>query len=76
MIADPPDSGVPPLSPLFERAVADVRGTLFRDDLTVREIPAPQGLAPEAIALSGDVRQQKSHERQRDRDAVRLRPFP
>jgi hypothetical protein len=58
--ADPPDSGVPPVvrTPLFERAVADVRGTLFRDDLTVREIPAPQGLAPEAIALSGDVRQQ------------------
>jgi len=36
--------------------VADVRATMFRDDLSVREIPAPTGLAPEAIALAGDVR--------------------
>lgn len=28
----------------------------FRDDLTVREIPAPQGLAPNALAIAGDVR--------------------
>ncbi len=28
----------------------------FRDDLVVREIPAPTGLAPEALALAGDVR--------------------
>lgn len=29
---------------------------VFRDDLTVREIPAPSGLAPDALALAGDVR--------------------
>ncbi|WP_372955782.1 DUF3000 domain-containing protein [Microbacterium oleivorans] len=28
----------------------------FRDDLVVREIPAPSGLAPESLALAGDVR--------------------
>lgn len=33
-----------------------MRATDFRDDLVVREIPAPSGLAPEAIALAGDVR--------------------
>ncbi|HAQ59621.1 MAG TPA: DUF3000 domain-containing protein [Microbacterium sp.] len=38
--------------------MADVRATHFRTDLTVREIPAPAGLAPESVALSGDVRQQ------------------
>jgi hypothetical protein len=33
-----------------------VRATVFRDDLSVREIPAPSGLAPESLALAGDVR--------------------
>ena len=33
-----------------------MRGTAFRDDLVVREIPAPSGIAPEAIALAGDIR--------------------
>ena len=33
-----------------------MRSTSFREDLAVREIPAPQGLAPDAIALAGDVR--------------------
>lgn len=33
-----------------------MRATTFRDDLSVREIPAPAGLAPDAIALAGDVR--------------------
>lgn len=28
----------------------------FRDDLSVREIPAPTGLAPHALALAADVR--------------------
>jgi hypothetical protein len=28
----------------------------FRDDLTVREIPAPTGIAPDALAIAGDVR--------------------
>ncbi|MCR2761955.1 DUF3000 domain-containing protein [Microbacterium sp. zg.B48] len=42
--------------PSFERATADLRSTVFRSDLSVREIPAPAGLAPECIALAGDVR--------------------
>ncbi|WP_298742490.1 DUF3000 domain-containing protein [uncultured Microbacterium sp.] len=29
----------------------------FRSDFTVREMPAPASLAPDAIALAGDVRQ-------------------
>ena len=33
-----------------------MRAILFRDDLSVREIAAPTGLAPEALALAGDVR--------------------
>jgi hypothetical protein len=40
----------------FDRAEADVRATDFRDDLRVREIPAPTGLAPHALALAADVR--------------------
>jgi hypothetical protein len=40
----------------FERAAADIRATGFRDDLVVREIPAPEGLAPFAFALAADVR--------------------
>ena len=44
------------MPPSFERAVADVRSTVFRDDLSVREIAAQAGLAPESIALAGDVR--------------------
>lgn len=33
-----------------------MRAIVFRDDLTVREIAAPQGLAPDALAIAGDVR--------------------
>lgn len=40
----------------FARAAADLRAVEFRADLTVREIPAPQGLAQDALALAGDVR--------------------
>jgi hypothetical protein len=47
----------PPAAPeSFEVAAEQVRATTFRDDLTVREIPAPDGVAPEALALAGDVR--------------------
>ncbi|WP_091490809.1 DUF3000 domain-containing protein [Microbacterium pygmaeum] len=47
----------PPTSPpSFDRAAADIRAAGFRADLSVREIPAPAGLAPESIALAGDVR--------------------
>jgi hypothetical protein len=40
----------------FEKTAADMRGAVFRSDLAVREIPAPAGLAPDAIALAGEVR--------------------
>jgi hypothetical protein len=47
----------PPTAPgSFEQAADAVRAILFRDDLTVREITAPQGLAPSAFAIAGDVR--------------------
>ncbi|SFS05038.1 Protein of unknown function [Microbacterium sp. cf046] len=46
--------------PSFESAAADVRATVFRDDLSVREIPAPSGLAPECLALAGDVRPERA----------------
>ena len=46
-----PEAGTP-----FDAAVAELRATAFRDDIAVREIPAPQNLAPFAIALSADVR--------------------
>ncbi|GAA1693096.1 DUF3000 domain-containing protein [Microbacterium sediminicola] len=40
----------------FSHAVARVRDMSFRDDLHVREIAAPTGLAPDALALAADVR--------------------
>ncbi|WP_349427515.1 DUF3000 domain-containing protein [Microbacterium sp. LWS13-1.2] len=46
----------PAASSAFEQAAQAVREIRFRDDLTVREIAAPQGLAPDAIAIAGDVR--------------------
>lgn len=46
-----PDAGAQ-----FERAAAELRDTVFRDDIVVREIAAPQGLAPFTIALAADVR--------------------
>ncbi|MDN3494340.1 DUF3000 domain-containing protein [Planococcus sp. APC 4015] len=46
----------PPASSSFASAVDLVRSLPFREDLSVREIPAPSGLAPDAIALAGDVR--------------------
>jgi hypothetical protein len=49
-VADPRES-----SP-FERAAAQVRATTFRADLVAREIPAPNGLAPFALAIAADVR--------------------
>ena len=33
-----------------------MRATVFRSDLVVREISAPTGLAPNALALAGEVR--------------------
>ncbi len=46
-----PDAGT-----IFDAAVAELRDTAFRSDITVREIPTPQGLAPHAVALAADVR--------------------
>jgi hypothetical protein len=47
----------PPAAPSsFEEAAEAVRGIEFREDLTVREIAAPQGLAPSALAIACDVR--------------------
>ncbi|MEU4015703.1 DUF3000 domain-containing protein [Microbacterium sp. NPDC028030] len=46
-----PEAGTP-----FDSAVTDLRETVFRDDITVREIATPQGLAPFAHALAADVR--------------------
>ncbi|KJL37933.1 hypothetical protein RS81_02925 [Microbacterium terrae] len=40
----------------FDDAAAQVRAIAFRTDFVVREIAAPTGLAPHAIALAGDVR--------------------
>lgn len=40
----------------FPDAEQRIRSLTFRDDLEVREIPAPTGLAPHAIAFAGEVR--------------------
>lgn len=37
-------------------AAAAVRASEFRSDFVVREIAAPTGLAPDAVAFAGDVR--------------------
>lgn len=47
---------LPPAAEPFARVQDEVRATMFRADLCVREIPAPTGLAPDAIALAADVR--------------------
>ena len=39
----------------FEAAVASVRSADFRSELSVEEIGAPTGLAPDALALAADV---------------------
>ncbi|WP_169582503.1 DUF3000 domain-containing protein [Microbacterium thalassium] len=46
----------PPAASPFSHAVDSVRAIRFRGDLSVREIPAPAGLAPSSLALAGDVR--------------------
>lgn len=40
----------------FDAASTSIREVDFRADLVVNEIRAPSGLAPDALALSGDVR--------------------
>lgn len=49
-------TGHPAAGSEFDAAVAELRDTAFRADITVREIHTPQGLAPHAIALAADVR--------------------
>lgn len=57
------DPRSPALPEAFARAVDDVRALSVRDDLVVREIPAPGGIAPYALALAGDVRPEEgAHE--------------
>ena len=50
MSAHPGPDGV------FALAAEQLRALRFRDDIVVREIPAPSGLAPDALALAADVR--------------------
>ncbi|MEZ3161008.1 DUF3000 domain-containing protein [Microbacterium sp. BWT-B31] len=45
-----------PTPSAFARASAEVRGVRLRSDLAVEEIAAPEGLAPESLALAADVR--------------------
>ncbi|WP_156761886.1 DUF3000 domain-containing protein [Microbacterium karelineae] len=40
----------------FEAAAEGLRAARFRDDLTVRAIPSPTGVAPYSVAFAGDVR--------------------
>lgn len=40
----------------FVHAAEQLRALRFRTDIVVREIPAPSGLAPEALAFAADVR--------------------
>ncbi|WP_402842813.1 DUF3000 domain-containing protein [Microbacterium sp. GXS0129] len=49
-------TGDSPVDAIFAQAQELLRAVTFREDFSVREIPAPQGLAPYAIALAGDVR--------------------
>lgn len=46
-----PDAGAE-----FSRVADELRATTFRADIVVREISAPQGLAPFSLALAADVR--------------------
>ncbi|WP_309064311.1 DUF3000 domain-containing protein [Microbacterium sp.] len=46
----------PDAASLFEEAAVQLRETVFRSDIVVREIPSPAGLAPFSIALAADVR--------------------
>lgn len=51
------DDTRPSAGPAAFPAVADaLRAMAFRSDFSVREIPAPGSLAPDAVAFAGDVR--------------------
>lgn len=51
-----------PSSTAFESAAQAVRGVTWRTDLVVGEIRPPANLAPNAIALTGDVRPERHGE--------------
>jgi len=44
-----------PASRLFDDATAAVMGVTWRPELTIEEIPAPQRIAPYAVAIAADV---------------------
>jgi hypothetical protein len=44
-----------PMPEAFSQAVASIRSVAFRDELTVREIASPAGVAPFSFALAADV---------------------
>lgn len=46
------------VAPRFDAAAASVRAVEFRSELVVNEIRPPANLAPDALALSGDVEPQ------------------
>lgn len=54
-----PEAAVPStpegLPPVFRRALADLRDARPRAQVRLREIPAPEGQAPWAVALAADV---------------------
>lgn len=50
------DQRAPATPTTFALAAEQVHATVFRDDIVVREIPSPTGLAPHSLALAGDVR--------------------
>ncbi|WP_241250948.1 DUF3000 family protein, partial [Micrococcus sp. KRD012] len=47
------EAPVPP--GVFRRALADLRDARPRTEVRLREIPAPEGQAPFAVALAADV---------------------
>ncbi|WP_438352936.1 DUF3000 domain-containing protein [Microbacterium sp. CJ88] len=50
------EHGRPSAPSLFDHAVEEIRATEFRDDLVVREITAPAGVAPFSLAVAADIR--------------------
>lgn len=43
------------LPPTFARALRDLRGTAWRPEVSIEEIPSPQRIAPYSVAVSADV---------------------
>ena len=47
--------GAQPLPPEFAAVIEQLRDTNMRDELRIREIPAPGGIAPYAFAVAADI---------------------